>query len=78
MREFFEITGMKIIRNDSIVKRSGNTKIAKSERHNGIMNNLKQENTLISSLQQNFSKTLIRNWNSLTNTVPRNVFNLYR
>ena len=78
MREFFEITGMKIIRNDSIVKRSGNAKIAKSERHNGIMNNLKQENTLISSLQQNFSKTLIRNWNSLTNTVPRNVFNLYR
>ena len=78
MREFFEITGMKIIRNDSIVKRSGNTKIAKSERHNGIMNNLKQENTLISSLQQNFSKTLIKNWNSLTNTVPRNVFNLYR
>ena len=78
MREVFEITGMKIIRNDSIVKRSGNTKIAKSERHNGIMNNLKQENTLISSLQQNFSKTLIRNWNSLTNTVPRNVFNLYR
>ena len=78
MREFFEITGMKIIRNDSIVKTSGNAKIAKSERHNGIMNNLKQENTLISSLQQNFSKTLIRNWNSLTNTVPRNVFNLYR
>ena len=78
MREVFEITGMKIIRNDSIVKRSGNAKTAKSERHNGIMNNLKQENTLISSLQQNFSKTLIRNWNSLTNTVPRNVFNLYR
>ena len=78
MREVFEITGMKIIRNDSIVKRSGNAKTAKSERHNGIMNNLKQENTLISPLQQKVSKTSIRNWNSLTNTVPRNVFNLYR
>ena len=78
MREVFEITGMKIIRNDSIVKRSGNAKTAKSERHNGIMNNLKQENTLISPLQQKVSKTSIRNWNSLTNTVPPNVFNLYR
>ena len=78
MREVFEITGMKIIRNDSIVKRSGNAKTAKSERHNGIMNNLKQENTLISPLQQKVSKTSIRNWNSLTNIVPPNVFNLYR
>ena len=75
MREFFEITAMKITRNGSIVKRSGNVKIAKSERHDGIKNNLKQENTLISSLQQKISKTLIRNWNLLTNTVAPNVFN---
>ena len=57
MGELFEITGMKIIRNDSIVKSSGNEKIAKSTLDNEIqneimtsMNNLKEKNTLMSSL----------------------------
>ena len=57
MGELFEITGMKIIRNDSIVKSSGNEKTAKSTLNNEIqneimtsMNNLKEKNTLMSSL----------------------------
>ena len=63
MRELFEITGMKNIRNDSIVKRSANAKVAKStfdnEIHNKIitsMTKLKEQNTLLSSLQQNVTK----------------------
>ena len=85
MGELFEITGMKIIRNDSIVKRSANAKIAKSTLDNEIqneiitsMNNLKEKNTLMSSLQQKVSKTVIRNWNSLINTLPSNIFNFCR
>ena len=76
---------MKIIRNDSIVKSSGNEKIAKSTLNNEIqneimtsMNNLKEKNTLMSSLQQKVSKTVIRNWNSLINTLPSNIFNFCR
>ena len=82
MRELFEITGMINIRNDSIVKRSANAKIAKSTLDNEIqnkiktwMNNLKEQTTLMSSLQQNLPKTLKINWNSLTNTLPPNIFN---
>ena len=63
MRELFEITGVKNIRNDSIVKRSANAKVAKStfdnEIHNKIitsMTKLKEQNTLLSSLQQNVTK----------------------
>ena len=85
MRKLFEMTGMKIIRNDSIVKRSANAKIAKSTLDNEIqneimtsMNNLKEKNTLMSSLQQKVSKTVIRNWNSLINTLPSNIFNFCR
>ena len=59
MRKLFEMTGMKIIRNDSIVKRSANAKIAKSTLDNEIqneimtsMNKLKEQNTLMSSLPQ--------------------------
>ena len=40
MRELFEITGMKNIRNDSIVKRSANAKIAKSTLGNEIQNDI--------------------------------------
>ena len=68
MRELFEITGMKNIRNDSIVKRLANAKVAKatldSEIQNEIitsMTKLKEQNTLLSSLQQNVMKTTIRN-----------------
>ena len=57
-----------IYRNDSIVKISGNTKISKLTLDNEIqneimtsMNNLKEQNTLSSSLQQKVSKTLMRN-----------------
>ena len=81
MRELFEITGMKNIRNDSIVKRSANAKVAKStfdnEIHNKIitsMTKLKEQNTLLSSLQQNVMKTTIRNWNLLINCLPSNIF----
>ena len=63
MRELFEITGMKIIRNDSIVKRSANAKVAKFTLGNEIQNEiitsmtkLKEQNTLLSSLQQNVTK----------------------
>ena len=82
MRKLFEITGMKNIRNDSIVKRSAHAKIAKesldTEIQNEIMtsmNNLKEKNTLMSSLQQKVSKTVVRNWNSLNNSLPPNIFN---
>ena len=54
MRELFEITRMKNIRNDSIVKRSANAKVAKatldSEIQNEIitsMTKLKEQNTLL-------------------------------
>ena len=40
MRELFEIPGMKNIRNDSIVKRSANAKIAKSTLGNEIQNDI--------------------------------------
>ena len=67
-RELFEITGMKNIQNDSIVKRPANAKIAKSTLDNEIqneiitsVNNLKEQNTFMSSLQQKVSKTIIRN-----------------
>ena len=54
MRELFEITGVKNIRNDSIVKRSANAKVAKSTQiQNEIitsMTKLKEQNTLLSSL----------------------------
>ena len=85
MRELSEITGIKNIQNDSIVKGSANAKIAKSTLDNEIqneiitsMNNLKEQKTLISSIQQKISKTAIKNWNSLTNTLPPNIFNFCR
>ena len=34
------------------------------------MNNLKEQNTLMSSLQQKVSKTVVRNWNLLNNSLP--------
>ena len=62
MGEIFEITGMKN-RNDSIVKRSANAKVSKSTLDNEIQNEiitsmtkLKEQNTLLSSLQQNVTK----------------------
>ena len=82
MGELFEITGMKNIRDGSIVKRSANAKIAKSTLDSEIKNkimtpmkNLKEQNTLMSSLRLKVSKTVIRNWNSLTKTLPPNIFN---
>ena len=76
---------MKNIRNDSIVKRLVNAKITKSTLDNEIqneimtsMNSLIEQNTLMSSLQQKVSKTVTRNWNSLTNTLPPNIFNFCR
>ena len=39
------------------------------------VNNLKEQNTLSSSLQQKVSKTLMRNWTSLSNTLSPNIFN---
>ena len=42
------------------------------------MNNLKEQNTLILSLQQNVSKTVIRNWNLLTNTRPPGILSFCR
>ena len=57
MRELFGITGMKNIRNDSIVKRSANAKIARLTLDNEIqseimisMNNLKEQNTLLPNI----------------------------
>ena len=85
MRELFEITGMKNIRNDSIVKRSANAKVAKSTLDNEIQNEiitsttkLKEQNTLLLSLQQNVTKTTIRNWNLLINSLPSIIFNFCR
>ena len=63
MRELFEITGMKNIQNDSIIKRSANAKIAKWTLDNKIrneimtsMNSLKEQSTLMSSFKQKFQK----------------------
>ena len=82
MRELFEITGVKNIRNDSIVKRSANAKVAKSTQiQNEIitsMTKLKEQNTLLSSLQQNVTKTTIRHWNLLIKCLPSNIFNFCR
>ena len=85
MRKLFEITGMKNIRNDSIVKRSTNAKVAKSTLDNKIQNeiitsmkNLKEQKTLFSSLHQNVTKIMIRNWNLLINSLPSNIFNCCR
>ena len=85
MRELFEITGMKNIRNDSIAKRSANAKVAKSTLDNEIQNEiitsttkLKEQNTLLLSLQQNVTKTTIRNWNLLINSLPSIIFNFCR
>ena len=82
MRELLEITGMKNIRNDNIIKRSTNAKVAKSTLDNQIQNEittsmtkLKEQNTLLSSLQQNVTKTTIGNWNLLINCLPSNIFN---
>ena len=38
----------------------------------------KEQNTLLSSLQQNVTKTLIRNWNSLINCLSSNIFRFCR
>ena len=82
MRELFEITSVKNIRNDSIVKRSANAKVAKSTQiQNEIitsMTKLKEQNTLLSSLQQNVTKTTIRHWNLLIKCLPSNIFNFCR
>ena len=85
MRELFEITGMKNIKNDSIVKRLANAKVAKatldSEIQNEIitsMTKLKEQNTLLLSLQQNVTKTTIRNWNLLIKYLPSNIFSFCR
>ena len=80
MRELFEITGMKN-RNDSKVKRSANAKVSKSTLDNEIQNEirtpmtkLKEQNTSLSSPEQNVTKTTIRNWNLLINCLPSNIF----
>ena len=80
MGEIFEITGMKN-RSDSIVKRSANAKVSKSTLDNEIQNEiitsmtkLKEQNTLLSSLQQNVTKSTIKNWNLLINCLPSNIF----
>ena len=85
MNELFEIPGMKNIGNDNIVKRSANAKVAKSTFDNEIQNEiiismskLKEQNTLLSSLQQNVTKPTIRNWNLLINCLPSNIFNFCR
>ena len=82
MRELFEITSVKNIRNDSIVKRSANAKVAKSTQiQNEIitsMTKLKEQNTLLSSLQQNVTKTTIRHWNLLIKCLPSNIYNFCR
>ena len=81
MRELFEITGMKNIGSDIIVKRSANAKVAKSTLDDEIQNEIitsmakfKEQNTLLLSLQQNVTKTTIRNWNLL----PSDIFNFCR
>ena len=82
MRELFEITGMKNIGNDIIVKRSANAKVAKpTQIQNKIitsMTKLEEQNTLLSSLQQNVTKTTIRNWNLLIKCLLSNIFNFCR
>ena len=85
MRELFEITGMKNIGNDIILKRSANAKVAKSTLDDEIQNEIitsmakfKEQNTLLLSLQQNVTKTTIRNWNLLINRLPSNIFNFCR
>ena len=82
MRVLFEITGIKNIGNYSILNRSANAKIAQSTLENKtqkeIMTSIKRKNSLMSSLQQKVSKTIIRNWNSLTNTLRPNIFNFCR
>ena len=77
MRELLQITGMKNIRNDNIIKRPTNAKVAKSTLDNQIQNEittsmtkLKGQNTLLSSLQKNVTKTTIGNWNLLINCLP--------
>ena len=42
------------------------------------MTKLKEQSTLLSSLQQNVTKTTIRNWNLLINCLPSNIFNFCR
>ena len=71
---------MKNIRND--IKRSASAEVAKSTLNNEIQNKiitsmskLKQQNTLLLSLQENVTKTVIRNWNLLINSLPSNIFN---
>ena len=71
---------MKNIRND--IKRSASAEVAKSTLDNEIQNKiitsmskLKQQNTLLLSLQENVTKTVIRNWNLLINSLPSNIFN---
>ena len=68
MRDLLEITGMKNIRNDSIVKRSEDAKVGNSTLDNKIQNEIiksmtkfKEQNALLSSLEQNVTKTTIRN-----------------
>ena len=85
MRELFDVTGMKNIRNDSIVKRSTNAKVEKSTLNNEIQNEiitsmtkLKEQSALLSSLQQNVTKTTIRNWNLLINSLSSSIFNFCR
>ena len=42
------------------------------------MTKLKEQNTLLSSLQQNVTKSTIGNWNLLINCLPSNIFNFGR
>ena len=60
-------------------------KVVKSTLDNQIQNDiiksirkLKEENTLLSSLQGNVTKTTIRNWNILIVCLPSNIFNFCR
>ena len=76
---------MENIRNVNIVKRSANAKVAKSTLDNEIhyeivisMTKLKEQNTLLSPLQQNVTKTTVRNWDLLVNCLPPNIFNFCR
>ena len=71
---------MKNIRNN--IKRSASAEVAKSTLDNEIQNKiitsmskLKQQNILLLSLQENVTKTVIRNWNLLINSLPSNIFN---
>ena len=42
------------------------------------MTKLKEQNTILSSLKQNVTKTTIRNWNLLINCFPLIILNFYR